>query len=854
MAELGTGPQSSADGHTPERKRNSMVFREIERRSPSITNQLSPTKSVRATIVDHTESLKVVVTTPTTPNLPRKSSRRARTEHPPSEQTSALPEGWVAEGSATAAELTLSSKETAVEIEESFFDDETTDEEEITSPKLAREASFKLSVRPKLIEARSSSSGVEQLESIRSAHASPPLEPGPTRSKAAKVLGIEDNLKEIGALTPSMIPRSNPLGSCRSVNDFAIRPSMDGPANFAETPTTPLYELATSDSSPVAESTAITSSSSLFLEENPTDDAAAARKTNTPSPQLSFVPSSIIELPSTPLQRAVLETLPSPMFGFGRLRGAWEVGPQHDHAVQSSLQAPGGTPHRLKGDGRPSRTASAPPLPLRRMDPMGRVTFDSTSYGVSRSKKLNRKVTIRPADIKAIDLAHANGLPSAELAQIGLGQHGPTRGWIRENIVSTPYPTRAGSLATGWSEGARTSQDTGHREELIDEEIIEGDGLQPTSREDRDLEKAEDANTAGESVRAGAIQNTTNRSTTTPSTVTLFVNMSIAGRPHRKAQIPIHIEDPSTFDDEQLFIQLRSHYKGLIGPFAFYCSARRLISINTESLSGANDILDEEDILKHFRRPSLGRKRKTYTNLLRQYQTTPHNKQERTGSISALREPTDIAEANIASQLSPRSIRDSGISGITRPEQEQAHITENNNLQEGEEGEDQSFHSLPPSTPHQPPHSALTHPFSPPPPTPHPSSPSILSLEFHHTFHPLLITSLSLLIFLLASLITVLWIIFGVPGSHPGSHSPASSTAFPQMHVAPSRNGTGTTTGVVPMAGGGVVGGSGTSLRSEGWKHDASRRVTTGVVLGILVLVGGVVGEGVWLWGSWVVC
>ena len=241
----------------------------------------------------------------------------------------------------------------------SFFDSDSESEGE-TIIRTASRASSLRGQRPKLVEHHSSNGSLRQTRFYESALLAPPRNPGPSHSKAEQILGIK--LKNLLDLTPAG-EKSDPMLSV---------------------------------SGTVAALNALTA--------NEVEKASTtALAPSTPSPPSSFDSSLVIEVPNTPSRAEALDTLPSPLGGFGTLR----LGrPDSSRLSISPLDALRSNPiTRLDTIGL-HRATSAPPLPHRR----------------------NRKVTIRPVNMEIIHTANQKKL-------------------FRDSVVSTPYPTRHHSIA-----------------------------------------------------------------------------------------------------------------------------------------------------------------------------------------------------------------------------------------------------------------------------------------------------------------------------------------------------------------------------------------------------------------------
>jgi hypothetical protein len=115
--------------------------------------------------------------------------------------------------------------------------------------------------------------------------------------------------------------------------------------------------------------------------------------------------------------------------------------------------------------------------------------------------------------------------------------------------------------------------------------------------------------------------------------------------------------------------------------------------------------------------------------------------------------------------------------------------------------------------------------------------------------------------FLLALLAVVLWVLVGVPSRAAGAADRVLplATAPIQLNLD-AANASANNTMLDPGAGAGaapnnftVAGSDAFEAASYGeWRVDAQLRVLTGLALGACVFVGGMVVEGLWILGGWV--
>lgn len=166
----------------------------------------------------------------------------------------------------------------------------------------------------------------------------------------------------------------------------------------------------------------------------------------------------------------------------------------------------------------------------------------------------NRKVTIRPSDLVIAD------------------SHGDHR-MFRDQVVSTPYPARKGSVA--------------NPEEALAEKKL------PTLLEEKDRFPSQDR------------------------VEVLVLQLAAARHAGMKKTIAIEITDKGTFDDAQLFKAIQKAYlQDLLGPARRVFSARQLSHVTF-----SNDVsFDAADFIKHLKEPKIGHKRKGWLLWLRQHQ------------------------------------------------------------------------------------------------------------------------------------------------------------------------------------------------------------------------------------------
>ena len=254
-----------------------------------------------------------------------------------------------------------------------------------------------------------------------------------------------------------------------------------------------------------------------------------------PSPDSSAAPASIIEVPNTPARREALETLPSPYGGFGTVPMPASHASQNVRMDVSGLSS---NPITSADVAALHRALSAPPLPYR------------------RSQHPHRKVTIRPLDLEAA---------------------GDYR--LRQSVVSTPYPTRDGSVTI-----PEISPLSGIANRITD--------ALPTTEEEKD--------------RFPSPQRAEN----------LFLELTVENHPGLKTTMKIEVSDRGSFDDESLFCAIRANYRRLLlRPLRSYFTARTLSHV-----SASEPLFDAVSFAAHLRTPKMGHKRKSWLLWLREQQ------------------------------------------------------------------------------------------------------------------------------------------------------------------------------------------------------------------------------------------
>jgi hypothetical protein len=415
----------------------------------------------------------------------------------------------------------------------SFFD---SDSESDREPVLSRASSVRAQ-KPQLVEHNSNASG----RSLRIYGPSLAITPGSGLSSrnAQQVLGSPLNtLHELDPQAQRANPSDTRPGPSISKAQQLLGIPLQNPADL-----TPAVEEEHPVESPGGPAEALEA-----LTANALDGASATALAPTPSlPDMSHTLDSIIEVPSTPSRIEALSTLPSPMGGFGTVRvprrHLLEPVAVDDHYTDSSRQQEPSATDGLRSNpmqdsevSKLHRATSAPPLPFHHP---------------------HRKVTIRPLDLEAA------------------GEY-----QLRQSVVSTPYPERAGSLAADVISPLSAVASAKVAQNL------------PSTSEERD------------------------RFPSPARPEFLYIEFAVARHPSMTTLVQIKIEDRSTHDDEALFKVLQKSYsQTLLGLVQCLVTARVL-----EAVTFTDPTFDATSFLRHLNSPKLGHKRKTWLIWLREHQ------------------------------------------------------------------------------------------------------------------------------------------------------------------------------------------------------------------------------------------
>ncbi|KAL6245056.1 hypothetical protein RBB50_007831 [Rhinocladiella similis] len=579
--------------------------------------------------------------------------------------------------------------------------------------------------------------------------------------------------------------------------------------------------------------------------------------------QNNAVKETIIEFPDTPGRVEALSTLPTPMGGFGSVRL-----PRSGADTTSTSGTFVSTAASIDG------LRSNPPTELDK----------KLSRAISAPVRNSRRVTIRPADLIITQTNSDHKL-------------------LRENIVSTPYPARHSSIGE-IDEIVAANSGSGN---VSKEESRTSFQLSKSFRRSRSIRKKSLSNSQGvkvvntekpqsyttpserlaEKIQAPEIPLSTKpvlgastpaKSDRFPSPVApevLFLDLRLARHPSAKTTIEIEITDRTSFDDEQLFAIIQKSYRSqLLGVARRLLSARVLsyaspnadfstsmATTNTVSSPlrlwhpgsplppltpggpGAHEI-DGADFIKHLHNPRLGRRRKMWLLWLRNNQQTESfgSRRTRTRHAGTTAAGADTSPSDGASPVfsfmghSRSSSRDSDPYVTVQPPPTASSFSStpaavtfgSSGANMGVGGSLSANPSVKiPRMPFQPPtfpmwyRSGSRSHFgagigaresagaSGPP-----------CLHLHYTFSMRRIAAVLATLLFLAIFTSVMWILFGLPGRGADQGNTTTLVEGEEYVVS--------------------------------WKRDAQSRAGVGVVMGIAVLLGGIVCEVVWVWGSWV--
>lgn len=453
----------------------------------------------------------------------------------------------------------------------------------------------------------------------------------------------------------------------------------------------------------------------------------------------------------------------------------------------------------------------------------------------SPAKSLSRRVTIRPADIITKNHHDHSG--------------------FRESVVTTPYPSRA----SGEDNSMNAVRDGG------------GAPARRHSRRPHDNKKASYPYSPGRRDRFPSPER--------PERLCLALRLQ--DRPGAQAVIEVEITDRTTFDDEALFKQIRDVYKQHLlsrtqRPFNLIRKTSHVTATGISQLTNRHyPGFDSADFLKHLHSPQNGSKRKTWILWLRNHNSDVDSNRVST-NMPQIRHIDNLTRLSTRTRSSPHSRQSSAEKRNLQAEKDLTNVDSSQEKRLSTASDASSFYfAYSPAIPKLPflstrhnnrnivPQSLTTegavqtiqtqspcHSFfwpsthfqsSTPTTTslrkhkhnhthdPHTTDtesqssshhPSLPTITLHYTFRLTTIALLTLLNVLFAITCAVIWIIFGVPGTRPGDDHETQI---------------------------GVGGGQEATVGSD-WKVNSQGRVSTGVVIGFVVFVVGLVGEGLLLW------
>lgn len=435
-------------------------------------------------------------------------------------------------------------------------------------------------------------------------------------------------------------------------------------------------------------------------------------------------------------------------------------------------------------------------------------------------KGLLRRVSIRPSDL--IIRNH--------------DRDGPGSSTFRETVVTTPYPGRMSSPG-----------DDDVDLKIKDNRTRDSNTTKTNEDKSQDKHKVAFLNSPGSKDRFP--------SPARPET--LFLDINLARHPSMRTTIEVQITDRSLFDDEMLFNQIRAaYYTKLLGTARYTLLLVRRLGNVVVPAQGKFDAseFNSIDFIKHLHNPSLGKKRKAWVIWLR------NNNPRRASLLSTLsRAPVHPGPARHIDNINRRSLRANSRrssrhehSDLEKDHAKQhkrsssdassflfsyspalprlpfAHIKDKPNSQP--ESPAQATHGSPVRSFFWPSHlsSSLSTASKMACNASEPDNENdiITTLSFHHEYRPVMISLLTLLNILVAVMAGVLWVVFGVPGTRPGTDG-----QFSPLHMDEYKFGQ--------------------AVEQTSWRVEAGHRVLTGIVIGIAVLFFGCVVEGALVWMSW---
>lgn len=480
---------------------------------------------------------------------------------------------------------------------------------------------------------------------------------------------------------------------------------------------------------------------------------------------------------------------------------------------------------------------------------------------------LSRRVTIRPSDL--ITPSNMQGASS-----------------FRESIVTTPYPPRP------MDERRSSESDSANSMTFPTEAAPAGTtGHKSASTfPDDDIRTTQVNGQPGRTVNIMPPTPGERDRFPSPSRAeTLFLDLGLAAHSTARITLEIEVIDKSTFDDEELFLQIRrAYFRQLLGarrwPFCLFRKVDQVL-VSSDSMGLFGDVtrtkpFDAVDFTKHFLHPSSGNRRKTWTAWLRSH--NPHTSRRYSESQSMRYVQAQMPSSpnrvlsngkeirHISNIKSLRSRPTSELPLLSHSDQPSSnttqipdtHRTNSTKAPSRSHSRASSFNfiysPLIPRLPFlrpSPGHSRTTSAHTTFPVLLQPESDEksgrTVSIVFHHRYSVLACSLLTLLVILSGLISATIWIIFGTPGSRPGEE-----TYTPV--VVPIGSSPGSTSR--PVAGNNTIGVSASSTVGPGsfgieyvkadWRVDARARVLTGAVIGLVIfLIGSAVECGLILGG-----
>ncbi|EXJ57551.1 hypothetical protein A1O7_07899 [Cladophialophora yegresii CBS 114405] len=604
---------------------------------------------------------------------------------------------------------------------------------------------------------------------------------------------------------------------------------------------------------------------------------------------------TIVSWPDTPSRLEALDTMPTPMGGFGSMR----ILRASNGTFSTDSAATYVSPSSIITDG----LRSNPPTE----------TDKKLSRAISAPVRSSRRVMIRPADLVINKGGHDHKL-------------------FRENIVSTPYPARKSShveidgiLGVSASHSPQKEGNNGKKTSKLRRSRPLSHTAERSEPDDETADIADPFDTSSANEKAPKIPFSTKPtpllSATAPVTAqsdrfpspsapeTVFVELRLARHPSARVTVEIEVTDKATFDDEQLFTVLREHYiNKLLGKARWWFCARTIedaslawgrdledsatLSSNSPrtsglwhthhnaASSGTNRDFDPADFVRHLRTPRLGRRRKVWLLWLRNAQQ--HGYTAGTGSSRGRRSYLP-ATVGVGFSNSPSTSTGNSTNTNHSPQDENSSTSPVFSFTHSRQNSAANQAQLQPQHLHihldqvaqadksptqeyrgvvskQPSLSLGRMPFSPPDTRwqSHPQTPSFptsfnrsRTLAMSSSYRPSAYSP-------------------AYP-HHPESHLVASSPPSISLHHRISVKATALFMCLVLFLallttilwilfgypGRSATQGNGTTMVAGEefdvpWRRDAQARVGVGLVMGVMVVLVGAVLEGGWVWASWV--